>query len=611
MREELKRILPLVQKPARYTGGEYHQVMKNKDEVDLTVAFCFPDTYEIGMSYLGLKILTGVLNQMEGVWCQRCFAPWFDMEEQLRKNRIPLYALESGDPLSSFDILAFTLQYEMSYSNVLNMMDLAGVPLWSRDRGEDDPIVMAGGPCAYNPEPMADFLDIIMLGEGEEVIVELAELIRGGKKEGASRQELLRRAAQIPGVYVPSLYEVRYHEDGTVAEVTPREGAPAVVTKRIIQDVDRVWYPTDCPVPSTEVVHDRVQLEIFRGCIRGCRFCQAGYTNRPVRAKDPETLVKQAMESCENSGYEEVSLLSLSTSDYRGLRELTDGLLDWCQPRSVSLSLPSLRADNFSVDLMERVQRVRKSGLTFAPEAGSQRLRDAINKNVREEDVLNACAVAFQGGWSSVKLYFMLGLPTETDEDILGIGQLAQKVFHTWQQNARNKARGGKVTVSAACFIPKPMTPFQWEPQCTMEEFQRKQEVARSGMRRNITFHWHDAQTSYLEAVLARGDRRLSRAVYTAWRRGARMDSWGEGFDLQRWLDAIRDCGLDPAFYAHRARPYEEVLPWDHLSAGVSRKFLWRERERAYASQITPDCRHQCTGCGASCLLEEGRRCDA
>lgn len=606
MIEQLKRILPLVKKPARYVGGEYNCIIKDKKEVDLRVAFCFPDTYEIGMSHLGLRILYGLINNIDGVWCERAFAPWIDMEEKMREANIPLYGLESGDALSDFDVLAFTLQYEMSYTNILNMLDMGGVPLRAQARGDAFPLVIAGGPCAFNPEPMAPFIDLFVLGEGEEIVPELLELCRTAKREKWDKPSLLKKAAGLSGVYVPSLYDVEYNPDGTVRDVTARDGAPKTVEKRIIRDFSNAYFPTEMIVPSTEVVHDRVMLELFRGCIRGCRFCQAGFTNRPVRMREPELLVKQGIASCMSAGYEEISLTSLSTSDYKGLDALSDGLLDWCQQNSVSLSLPSLRADNFSVELMEKVQRVRKSGLTFAPEAGTQRLRDAINKNVLETDVLNACAIAFAGGWSTVKLYFMIGLPTETDEDILGIAELAEKVFQEWRRVGKSKKRGVKITVSVAGFVPKPMTPFQWEAQDTMDELARKQELLRGAMRKNITLNWHDAQTTMLEGVLARGDRRLGDVIERAFLSGCRLDSWGECFSLSKWLSAFEECGLDPAFYANRVRPENEVLAWDHLSTGVSRAYLYAERSRAYSDVTTPDCRHRCSMCGASELIEGG-----
>ena len=611
MNRTLEHILPRVQKPARYTGGEYNAVVKDRRQVDVRYALCFPDTYEIGMSNLGMRILYGVMNQMDGVWCERVFAPWGDMEEEMRREGILLYGLESGDSIADFDLIGFSLGYEMAYTNVLNMLDLAGLPLRSEERYGLSPIVIAGGTCAYNPEPLAPFVDIFVLGEGEDVSVEIIQLYRKAREECWSKDEFLAAAAQIPGLYVPSLYEVSYRPDGTLEQVIPHEGAPAVVTKRIVQDFDKSYFPVKTIVPSTEIVHDRVMLELFRGCIRGCRFCQAGYAYRPVRSRDPEILLKQGIEACKDSGYQEMTLSSLSTSDYRPLEHLCDGLLDWCEPNRVSLSLPSLRADNFSLGLMERVQHVRKSGLTFAPEAGTQRLRDAINKNVTEEDLLRSCRTAFSGGWSSVKLYFMLGLPTETDEDVLGIADLAEKVYKTWKEVTPNPRRGVTITVSTAWFVPKPHTAFQWEPQITMEEYQRRVKLLREHMRgRSIKYNWHDSQTSFLEAVFARGDRKVADVIETAWRQGAKFDAWSEYFDFDRWLAAFEACGVDPAFYASRTREKDELLPWDVTSVGVTKNFLWRERERAYEAVITPDCRVQCTGCGAN-KLYPGGKCDA
>ena len=611
MDPRLERILPRVQKPARYTGGEYNAVMKDPAQVDIRVAFCFPDTYEIGMSNLGMRILYGVMNEMKGVWCERAFAPWDDMEKELRENHIPLYALESGDPIGQFDIVAFSIGYEMAYTNLLNMLDLGGVPIRAEDRDDAAPLVIAGGTCVYNGEPLADFVDVFVLGEGEEVLPELLELYRECKTQSVGKREFLRRAAQVKGLYVPSLYQVAYHEDGTISSITPLEGAPAKVEKRIVQDLNTAYYPTKTIIPSTEIVHDRVFLEVFRGCIRGCRFCQAGYTYRPVRTKSVETLIRQGIESAQESGYEEMTLSSLSTSDYRPLNELCDGLLNYCEPRNISLNLPSLRADNFSVEIMERIQKVRKSSLTFAPEAGTQRLRDAINKDVTEEDVLNTAKLAFSGGYSSVKLYFMLGLPTETDEDVLGIADLAFKVFKTWRENTPNRSRGVKITVSTSFFVPKPHTPFQWEKQISMEEYARRVKLLRDNMKnRAISYNWHDADMSYMEAVLARGDRRLGRVLETVWKKGGRLDSWDEFYSYDRWMEAFRECGIDPDFYTCRERGREELLPWSMVSVGVKDDFLWREREQCYRSVVSPNCRKQCTGCGANCLLEKGRACD-
>ena len=610
MDKRLERILPRVQKPARYTGGEYHQIMKDKSQVELRVAFCFPDTYEIGMSNLGMSILYHTMNSLDYVWCERVFAPWGDMYEEMKKAGIPLYALESGDSTSEFDALAFSIGYEMAYTTVLDMIDMSGLPLRSADRPSLLPIVMAGGTAAVNAEPMAPFIDLFFVGEGEELDNELLALLRVAKREGWSKQDFLRRAAQIGGVYVPSLYDISYHEDGTVASITPKDGAPEKVTKRIIEDLDAVPYPTAPIVPSTEIVHDRVSLELFRGCVRGCRFCQAGYVYRPIRSKKPETLVRQGIETLKNTGYQDVTLLSLSTSDYRPLPGLCDGLLEYCEPRSIGLSLPSLRADNFSMELMEKLQKVRKSGLTFAVEGGSQRLRDAINKNVTEDDLLNTCRIAFEGGWNSVKLYYMLGLPTETDDDVRGIAEMANQVLHCWRMYTRNKNRGVKITISTSCFIPKPHSPFQWEAQVSVEEYLRRVNLLRSSITaKNVTYNWHDAETSLIEAVLSRGDRRVADAIELVWRRGGRLDAWSDYFSVERWMQAFADTGVDPAFYALRERPVDELLPWDMIDVGVRKAHLVKEREKCYRSELSPDCRHQCAACGAAKLLKE-IRCD-
>lgn len=609
--QKLERILLRVQKPARYTGGEYNEIIKDKADVDVRFAMCFPDTYEIGMSNLGLRILYGSMNEAEGVWCERAFAPWGDMEEEMRKENIPLYALESGDCLKEFDFVGFSLGYEMAYTNVLNMLDLAGIPLHSDQREETDPIIVAGGTCVYNGEPLADFIDIFSLGEGEDVTLEMIDLYRKGRDAGWSRAEFLRQAAQVPGLYVPSLYEITYHEDGTVATITPTQGAPAQIRKRIVTDLDKSYFPVKTIIPSTDIVHDRVMLEVFRGCIRGCRFCQAGYCYRPVRPRSVDLLVKQGIESCKDSGYQEMTLSSLSTSDYRPLTELCDGLLEYCDPRNININLPSLRADGFSMSIMQRLQRVRKTSITFAPEAGTQRMRDTINKNVKEEDLLQSCRTAFEGGCNAVKLYFMLGLPTETDEDVIGIAQLAEKVYWTWKNYAVNKSRGLRITVSTSFFVPKPFTPFQWEAQIPREEYHRRVELLRNSIKnKSIQYNWHEMETSYIEAVLARGDRRLGKLLETVWRKGARLDSWSEYFDFARWMEAFEETGIDPDFYALRERPKEEVLPWSMIDIGVRPEYLWREREQAYRSVITPDCRVQCMGCGANCLLPDGVFCD-
>ncbi len=603
----IRKILKDVLKPGRYTGGEYAQIIKDKKNIKARVAFCFPDTYEIGMSNLGVRILYGTLNADEDVWCERAYAPWDDMEEKMRVNGIPLFAHESHDPVRDFDFVAFTLQYELCYTNVLNMLELAGIPLLSAERDDSFPVIVGGGPCAYNAEPVADFFDAFSIGEGETALNEMVRLYIDMKDSGTyTKSAYLHKLARIPGFYVPSLYDVSYNEDGTIRCFTPLyEDIPKKIVKRIVDDMDASYFPEKLVMPYIETVHDRIVLEVYRGCIRGCRFCQAGMTFRPVREKSPETLDVQARCLYENTGYDEITLSALSISDYSRIDELTDRLLEWTNEKKVNLSLPSLRIDSFTHELMEKVTSVRTGGITFAPEAGTQRLRDVINKNVCEEDLMRACRTAFEAGKYSVKLYFMDGLPTETLEDIEGIAELSAAVcseFYALEN--RPKGKSPQVTISVSCFIPKPFTPFQWEAQDSLETILAKQKHLRECLngRKHIKYTWHDADTSRVEAVFARGNRRLSSVLLEAHRLGIRFDAWDEHFSYEKWLLAFENCGIDPAFYANRVFGEDEVLPWDIIDCGVTKEFLLRERHRAYNEKTTPSCREHCSGCGANRL---------
>ena len=600
--KEVEKLLLKVQKPGRYVGGELNEIIKDKNRVDVRFAFCFPDTYEVGMSHLGMKILYSQFNKEDYIWCERVFAPWVDMEEEMIKHNIPLYALESGDPVSDFDFIGFTLQYELSFTNMLNMLKLSNVPIKSSERNELKQIVVAGGPCACNPEPIADFVDIFFIGEGEEVDLEVINLFRECRKEGKSKAEFLQLCSRIEGVYVPSLYDVSYNDDGTIKSFEPKGDAPSVIHKRLIKDMDNCFYPDNFVVPLVEIVHDRAVQEIFRGCIRGCRFCQAGFIYRPVREKSPDTINAQCKALCENTGYDEVSLSSLSSSDYSQIVPLLEKLNEWSKDEKVSISLPSLRVDGFTDDIMNKIKTVRKSGLTFAPEAGSQRMRDVINKNVREEELLATCATAFEGGWTTVKLYFMIGLPTETMDDVEAIAKLGQAVVDTYYK-CPNKPKGKsvRVTVSASSFVPKPFTPFQWEPQDTIPVLHDKQiHIKESISTKKIQFNYHDADTSYLEAVFARGDRKLCKVMELACERGFHFDGWNDCFSLEKWLELFDECGIDPAFYANRRRSFDEILPWDHIDYGVTKDYLIKECKKAYENTTTPHCRLKCNNCGAA-----------
>ncbi len=611
IKKEVEKLLGYVQKPARYVGGELNSVVKDKEKVDLRYAFCFPDTYEIGMSHLGMKILYSMMNEREDTWCERVFAPDIDMEEQMRSHGVPLYALESGDYIKDFDIIGFTLQYELCYTNVLNMLDLAGVPVFSKDRTELAPILCCGGPCTCNPEPVADFFDIVFLGEGEDSNMELLDILKDCKQNGDSKREFLIKASKIQGIYVPSLYEDSYNDDGTLKDLKPIGDAPKTVKKAVVKDLNKSYYPKKFVVPFIQVVHDRAVAEIFRGCIRGCRFCQAGFIYRPIREKSVETINEQAKAVVESTGYDELSLCSLSTSDHSKVNEMLTSLIDWTVKDKINLSLPSLRVDNFSDELVEKLKLVRRSGLTFAPEAGTQRMRDVINKNITEEEVLSTCIKAFNNGWTSVKLYFMMGLPTETMEDIEGIAELAMNVVHAFYRNPeRQKGTGVQVSVSCSSFIPKPFTPFQWEPEDSRETLKEKQKhLLESIPSKKIRVSYHETPSSLLEGVFARGDRRLSKVIYDAFRNGCKFDSWDEHFKFDIWMKAFEENGTDPYFYTKRRRLFDELLPWDHLDYGVSRKFLEKENLKAHNSEVTPHCRIRCSGCGADKLC--GGKCDA
>lgn len=604
LKDKIEKLLLNVKTPSRYIGGELNSVVKDKNKVDMRFAFCFPDTYEIGMSHLGMKILYSLTNERENFWCERVFAPDVDFEKLMRENDIPLYGLESLEPIKDFDFIGFTIQYEMCYTNILNMLDLAGLPVKAKDRTALSPIVIGGGPCVCNPEPIAEFFDMFILGEGEEVNLEVYDLYVEMKKKGASKKEFLEAAAKIEGVYVPAFYDVAYEDDGRVKSFTPNTpNASSTIKKRIIKDMSRVYYPDKFVVPYCEIVHDRAIVEVLRGCIRGCRFCQAGYIYRPLREKNTGVICNETKSLCESTGYEEVSLSSLSTSDHSDIENMLVKLSNYTEEEKINLSLPSMRIDRFSKELMDQIQKVRKSGLTFAPEAGTQRLRDVINKNITEDEIFRACKLAFDGGYTAVKLYFMLGLPTETDDDIRGIAELAKKICDLFYQNP-NRPRGRHIQISISCatFVPKPFTPFEFEPQATEEEIKHKQDVLLDATRgnRNVSVSWSKYRVSVLEAVLARGDRRISSVIYDAWKSGCKFDSWDEYYNYNAWCEAFGKNGLDMNFYACRKREYDEFFPWDCFDYYVTKQFLIRENKTAHEAVTTPNCREKCAGCGVN-----------